>query len=662
MTEPLRTRSQAAEDGEDAGTNTSGNATFGDVVAARFDRRDLLRGLLGVGAIAAVVTPRALAATPAAAAQGRATPFPFKEIEAGSDTHHHVAEGHDADILIRWGDPVLPGAPAFDPRNQSAEAQARQFGYNNDFVGYFPMSGAADPAAHGLLVVNHEYTNEELMFPGLGRQDIKTVAFKGMNRELVDIEMAAHGGSVIEVKRTDGKWAVVPNSPHARRITAETVMTLSGPAAGSDRLKTTADPAGRTVKGMINNCAGGTTPWGTWLTCEENINYYFSGTLAEGSGEAANHKRLGLPGNAYAWGRFHERFDLYKEPNEPNRFGWVVEIDPFDPASVPTKRTAMGRFKHEGAAGIVSKSGRYVVYQGDDERFDYVYKFVTDAAVNLADRQANRDILDSGTLHVARFDADGRGAWMPLVFGQGPLTTENGFRSQADVVIEARRAADLLGATKMDRPEDVEANPKTGKVYVMLTNNVKRKPDEVNAANPRPDNRFGHIVELTPDEGDHAAPGFAWEILVKCGDPSIATVGATFSSATTKDGWFGMPDNCSVDGQGRLWVATDGNSPSKTGRNDGIWAMETDGQGRGTGKHFFRVPNGAEMCGPYFTPDDTTFFVAVQHPGEADEEDPKAAPATFEAPSTRWPDFDDAMPPRPAIVAITKRGGGRVGS
>ncbi|WP_027173674.1 PhoX family phosphatase [Methylobacterium sp. 10] len=659
MTEPLRTRSQAAEDGEDAGTNTSGNATFGDVVAARFDRRDLLRGLLGVGAIAAVVTPRALAAGPVAA---RATPFPFREIEAGSDAHHHVAEGHDADILIRWGDPVLPGAPAFDPLNQSAAAQARQFGYNNDFVGYFPMPGAADPAAHGLLVVNHEYTNEELMFPGLGRQDIKTVAFRGMNQDLVDIEMAAHGGSVIEVKRMDGKWAVVPGSRYARRITVETAMALSGPAAGSDRLKTTDDPSGRAVKGMINNCAGGTTPWGTWLTCEENTNYYFSGALAEGSAEARNHRRLGLPGNAYAWGRFHDRFDLSKEPNEPNRFGWVVEIDPFDPASVPVKRTAMGRFKHEGAAGIVAKSGAYVVYQGDDERFDYVYKFVTDAAVNLTDRRANRDILDSGTLHVARFDADGRGAWMPLVFGQALLTPENGFLSQADVVIEARRAADLLGATKMDRPEDVEANPKTGKVYVMLTNNGKRKVDDVNAANPRPDNRFGHIVELTPDGGDHAASGFAWEILVKCGDPSIAAVGATFSSATTRDGWFGMPDNCSVDGQGRLWVATDGNSPSKTGRNDGIWAMETDGQGRGTGKHFFRVPNGAEMCGPYFTPDDTTFFVAVQHPGEADEEDPKAAPATFEAPSTRWPDFIDGMPPRPAIVAITRRGGGRVGS
>ena len=657
-TEPLRTRSQAAEAAEDVGANPSTNATFGDVVAARFDRRDLLRGLLGVGAIAAVVTPRALAAD---AARAEATPFPFKEIAAGSDERHYVAEGHDADVLIRWGDPVLPGAPAFDPRNQSAAAQAQQFGYNNDFVGYFPMPGAADPAAHGLLVVNHEYTNEELMFPGLGRQDIKSVAFRGMTADLVGIEMAAHGGSVIEIRRVGGKWAVVKDSPYARRITATTPMTLTGPAAGSDRLKTKADPDGRAVLGMINNCAGGTTPWGTWLTCEENINYYFSGALPEGSVEATSHKRLGLPGNAYAWSRFDPRFDLGQEPNEPNRFGWVVEIDPFDPASVPKKRTAMGRFKHEGAAGIVSKGGRYVVYQGDDQRFEYVYKFVTADAV-AADPKANRDILDRGTLHVARFDADGRGTWLPLIFGQGPLTPQNGFSSQADVLISARLAADALGATKMDRPEDVEANPKTGKVYVMLTNNAARKADQTDAANPRGDNRFGHIVELSPDDGDHAATGFAWEILVRCGDPSIAAVGATFSSATTKDGWFGMPDNCSVDAQGRLWVATDGNSASRTGRADGIWAMETEGAGRGTGKHFFRVPSGAEMCGPYFTPDDTTFFVAVQHPGEADEDDPNAKPATFEAPSTRWPDFDAALPPRPAVVAITRRGGGQVGT
>ncbi|MCJ2033354.1 PhoX family protein [Methylobacterium sp. J-068] len=665
MNEPTRTRSQAAEDAEDAGSNASANPTFGDVVAARFDRRDLLRGLLGVGAIAAVVTPRALAAgassrndASGAEGSGAATRFPFAEVEAGSDAHHRVAAGHDAEILIRWGDPVLPGAPAFDPHNQSAAAQGQQFGYNNDFVGYFPIPGATDPAAHGLLVVNHEYTNEELMFPGLGRQDIKSVAFQGMTRDLVEIEMAAHGGSVIEIRRTDGKWAVVPDSKYARRITAGTPMVLTGPAAGTDRVRTAADPTGRAVLGMINNCAGGTTPWGTWLTCEENINYYFSGSLAKDSPEAANHKRFNLPANAYAWGRFHERFDVSKEPNEPNRFGWVVEIDPFDPTSVPKKRTALGRFKHEGAAGIVARDGRYVIYQGDDERFDYVYKFVTTGRADSGDR----DLLDSGTLHVARFDADGRGTWMPLVFGQGPLTPENGFRTKADVVIGARLAADRLGATKMDRPEDVEANPKTGKVYVMLTNNGKRTGDKVDAANPRADNRFGHIVELTPDEGDHAATGFTWEILVRCGDPGIAAVGATFSSATTKDGWFGMPDNCAVDGLGRLWVATDGNAPSRTGRNDGIWAMETEGPGRGTGKHFFRVPLGAEMCGPYFTPDDTTFFVAVQHPGEADEEDPKAVPATFEAPATRWPDFDAGMPPRPALVAITRHGGGRVGT
>ena len=251
---------------------------------------------------------------------------------------------------------------------------------------------------------------------------------------------------------------------------------------------------------------------------------------------------------------------------------------------------------------------------------------------------------------------------MPLIHGQGPLTEANGFRSQADVVIETRRAADLLGATKMDRPEDVDANPKTNKVYVMLTNNSRRKANEVNAANPRAENRFGHIVEMMPDGGDHASTKFKWEILVKCGDPSVAAVGATFSSATTKDGWFGMPDNCAVDSQGRLWVSTDGNSPRQTGRADGVWAIETEGEARGTSKHFFRCPAGAELCGPYFSPDDTTFFMAIQHPGEGDEDDPNAKPATFENPATRWPDFKDGMPPRPSVLAITKQGGGKIAS
>jgi uncharacterized protein len=644
-------RSQQAEEEENIGVNESLTPTIGDVIATRFNRRDVLRGALAVSIMGASLEPLGLNAAETGSS------FDFREIEAGIDEHHHIAEGYQADILIRWGDPVLPDAPAFDPMNQSAGSQAKQFGYNNDFVGFFPFPDAKDPSRHGLLVVNHEYTNEELMFPDLPRQDVASVKFSGMNRELVDIEMMAHGGSVLEVKFENESWKIVPNSRFARRITAETPMQMTGPAAGSRRLQTKTDQDGRLVLGMLNNCAGGITPWGTWLTCEENINGYFSGPLPPDHAEMRNYRRMGIPSRWFAWGDYHDRFDLKKEPQEANRFGWVVEIDPFDPNSIPKKRTAMGRFKHEGAAGIISKDGHYVIYQGDDERFEYVYKFVTQDKVS----SQNRDLLDTGTLHVARFDASGRGEWLPLVYGQAPLNEGIGFTSQADVVIEARRAADLLGATPMDRPEDVEANPKTGKVYVMLTNNSRRKPDQVNVANPRPENKFGHIIEITPDNEDHATTGFGWNILVKCGDPSVAAVGATFSSETTKNGWFGMPDNCAVDHQGRLWIATDGNTASRTGRADGLWSMETEGAQRGTSKLFFRCPVGAEMCGPFFTPDDQTLFLAVQHPGEADPDDPLAEPATFKTPSTRWPDFKPDTPPRPAVIVVTRKGGGPIG-
>jgi secreted PhoX family phosphatase len=657
MTSDLDLPNAPFDQSEDASSNPSGNPTIGDVIASRLSRRDLIRGALAASVVSSTVTPLAIAAASSSAeADPIRSMFGFPEVAAGVDKTHHVPAGYTAEVLIRWGDPVLPGSPAYDPKNPSGEAQSRQFGYNNDFIGFIPFEGRSD---HGLLVVNHEYTNDELMYPGL-EGDNRPARVGGLSETQIRASMAAHGGSVIEVKRADGRWQVVADSRFARRITASTPMEITGPAAGHDLMRTTTDPFGRRVLGMLNNCAGGVTPWGTWLTCEENFNFYFWGKdAAKNSPLADSLDRYGVPEDYYPWHRIEPRFDLTKETNESHRFGWVVEIDPFDPASLPKKRTALGRFKHEGAGNIVNKDGRFVVYQGDDQRFDYVYKFVTEGKVDLENRSANADLLDTGTLFVARFDTDGRGEWMPLTADQPKLA---GFKDQGEILIHARLAADALGATKMDRPEDMEVNPKTGKVYVMLTNNKERKTSGkkgVDAANPRAENRFGHIIEITPDGGDHAQTGFSWEILVRCGDPAIAEVGATFNPATSKDGWFGMPDNCAIDADGRLWIATDGNSMKATGRADGLYAMETGGALRGTSKLFFRCPEGAELCGPCFTPDQETLFVAVQHPGES--EDPKV-PATYEQPTTRWPDFEDGLPPRPSVVVITRQGGGRIGA
>ncbi len=659
------TRSHAFELSEDVPSNQSIAPTIGEVIGRRFGRREFLKGSLAVTVMGAAMDPLSQAVARAARAGTVMTPFTFEEISHGVDERHHVAPGYDAEILIRWGDPVLPDAPPFDPRNQSAEAQEMQFGYNNDYIGYVGLPFGSDSSSHGLLCVNHEYTNEELMFPGLGRQDTKEAALAGMTRELVDIEMAAHGNSIIEVRRDPGgKWSVVPDSRYARRISARsTEILISGPAAGHPRLRTGADPSGTRVIGTLNNCAGGMTPWGTYLTAEENFNGYFSGIL-EGHPEGRNYRRYGVPGGWYAWARFHDRFDIDKEPNEANRFGWVVEIDPLDPSSTPVKRTALGRFKHEGAETVLNRDGRVVIYMGDDERFEYVYKFVSEKPVDRSDRGANSDVLDSGTLYVAKFLDDGQVDWMPLTFGTGPLTPENGFESQADVLIEARRAADLLEATPMDRPEDVQADPASGRVYVMLTNNTRRKPEQVDTANPRAGNPFGHIIEMTPANGDHAATTASWEILVKCGDPSVAEVGAMWNPATSENGWFASPDNCAVDHRGRLWVTTDqGSGWAKSGTADGVWALAAEGEARGTGRMFFRVPVGAEMCGPVFTPDDKTLFVAVQHPGAdgAHHYEPFGRESTFDDPVTRWPDFEDGMPPRPSVVVITRRGGGPIG-
>lgn len=645
------------EEADGEGHNASANPTMGEIISRRFSRRSFLQGSLAVSAIAATVSPVALMSADKARA-ATASAFSFPEVEAGVDANHHVAEGYDANVLLRWGDAIFADSPEFDPTNQTAEAQAKQFGYNNDYVGFIPLEGATD---HGLLVVNHEYTNPHLMFPGLVTIAEGKVEQGPLSKEQVDVEMAAHGGTIVEIRRVDGKWQVVRDGANNRRITVNTEMELTGPAAGHDRMKTSADQTGTRVIGTLNNCAGGVTPWGTYIMAEENFHGYFMGDLPTDHAEAVNYERYGVPEGSYEWGRFYDRFDLSKEPNEPNRFGWVVEVDVMDPNSTPKKRTALGRTKHEGAESIVAKNGKVVFYLGDDERFDYVYKFVTDSTLNPDNRAANMDLLDSGTLYVAKFEEDGSMEWLPLVHGQGPLTAENGFTSQADVLIETRRAGDVLGATKMDRPEDVQPNEVNGKVYLMLTNNTRRKADQVDAANPRPENAFGHIIEISEADGDFTATKGRWEVLLKCGDPSVAEVGATFSTETTKNGWFGMPDNCAVDSAGRLWVATDGNSNKATGRTDGLWAVDTEGDARATSKLFFRVPVGAELCGPLFTPDDETAFVAVQHPGDGGEDwDGHGRPSYYEDLSTRWPDFKDDMPVRPAVVAITKIGGGKI--
>ena len=620
--------------------------TMGELIERRLSRRDALRGLAATG------TGLALAGLPAIApaqANGPST-LTFKELGHTLDAADHVAEGYDIRVLVRWGDPVTAGAAPFDPAVPSGATQATQFGYNNDYLGLHPLPAGSRGSDRFLLVVNHEYTNANLMFAGLG-------AGRGANlnvsAEQTAVEMAAMGGSVLEIARQDGQWRVVPDSRYARRITATTPMEISGPAAGHDLLKTSADPAGRKVLGMINNCAGGSTPWGTWLTCEENFDVYFGGDASR-LPLPAMQKRYGVGRATLAgWYRHVDRFDLSKEPNEPNRFGWVVEIDPYDPSAVPVKRTALGRFKHEGCTYTLAKDGRVVLYSGDDERFDYAYKFVTAKPWNPTDRAANRNLLDEGTLSVARFDADGKVQWLPLVQGEGPLTPENGFANQGDVVIKARLAADLLKATPMDRPEDIETNPVNGRVYVVLTNNTSRKPEQVDAANPRAGNAHGHIIEIAPKDGDHGATEGTWSIFLAAGKPGH-DAGARYHRATTEDGWLSCPDNIAFDSKGRIWIVTDG-APGAAGVADGVYAADTVGFGRALTRCFYQAPTGAEVCGPIFTPDDATLFLAIQHPGED-------RGSTFEKPSTRWPDFKEGVPPRPSVIAITKKGGGPIGS
>ena len=644
------------EDGDTRGLSDPRNAHFRDVAARRMSRRSLLAALAASGAALAAGAPLPLRE---ALAQGGST-LAFKSLVPKITERHQVAEGYAADLVIRWGDPIAKGAKPIDFAAQTAASQSGQFGYNNDFLTYLPLPLGGNSSEHGLLWSNHEYTNGELMRAGVKNRFENALK---ADKAWTEVEMAAHGGSVVEVKKEGGAWKYMAGGALNRRVTAATEFVIAGPCAGHARMKTSADPGGRKVLGMLNNCAGGITPWGTVLTCEENFNTYFGGDAAKAGAEARNHMRYGIGPHArarYAWARHHERFDIDREPREPNRFGWVCEIDPYAPDAPPVKRTALGRFKREGATCWLNKDGRVVVYSGDDEAGEYVYKFVTAGRFAFGDRRANFGLLDEGTLYAARFNDDGSLDWLELSHGKNGLTEAAGFAGQADVLIEARRAADVAGATRMDRPEDVEANPVTGKVYVMLTNNSGRGEKlPVDKANPRAKNYFGHIVEIVAPggagrDGDHAAPRARWDIFVLAGNPAEAAHGARYHPDQAASGvWFAAPDNIAFDPKGRAYVFTDQSSAQKRNKiPDGVYAADTEGPGRGLFKLLFAVPIEAECCGGAFTPDGKTLFVAVQHPGEG---------STFDKPLTRWPDFKEGVPPRPSVMAVRRADGGEIG-
>jgi uncharacterized protein len=427
---------------------------------------------------------------------------------------------------------------------------------HHDAIHFFPLPMGSDSSTRGLLAINHEYADDGLLHVG---------GMEPWTAEKVAKSQAAHGVSIIEVAFEGGHWVVVRPSTYARRITGRTPILFSGPAAGHGLLQTAADPAGTTVIGTLNNCAHGVTPWGTYLTCEENFNGYFANLSGNVEGVADGEQKLGIlkgqsrygiakAGAGYRWHEHDERFDASRHPNEPNRFGWVVEVDPFDPQSQAVKHTALGRFKHEGAWVTLGPDNHVVVYMGDDQRNEYIYKFISEGAYTPESRAANMRLLERGTLHAARFNPDGSGEWLPLVQGQHGLDAAAGFPSQAEVLINARAAADIVGATKMDRPEWIAVHPTTKEVYCTLTNNTDRGTDKgpaVDAANPRANNVYGHIIHWREQGGDPRATHFAWDVFVLCGDPSIAE-GA--KHGTIQGDIFGSPDGLWFDARGVLWI------------------------------------------------------------------------------------------------------------
>ncbi|WP_422445244.1 MULTISPECIES: PhoX family protein [unclassified Endozoicomonas] len=655
---------------DDQPDNFSGNSTLDDVVEK--SRRNFMKGGLGLAMAGFLAGCMGTTGQSHNALGGstvgnlRRADIGFKPIPIEQDPMFdaiNVPEGYTASVFFSWGDPVEKGARPWRPDGSNSwREQMKQAGQNHDGIWFFPF--ADQPDDHGLLVMNHEYINPTLHPNGLTITE-NPQGFKQRPAHEVKKEMAAHGVSIIEVrKQSDGHWQQVKDSRYNRRITGFTPMDLTGEVAGTDFLKTVADPAGLEVLGTLNNCAMGVTPWGTYLTCEENWKNYFVNRDAEDYQQRPAHQRYGVAQDKnskyYAWESVEPRFNATPDHhaphggyvNEPNRFGWVVEIDPFSPDSTPKKRTSMGRLVRECSTLSLGDDGRMAFYFGDDTRGEYVYKFVPDQAYKPGNPAANRDILDHGTLYVAVFHDDGRGEWRPLVFGHNGLTRRNGFTSQADVLVHARRAADILGATTMDRPEWVAVHPQTREVYVTLTNNKHRgqkEDQQTNAVNPREDNRHGQIVRFTEANADPTATHFNWEMFLLAGDRPGATLadGSPVPEhfvGDIKGDIFSSPDGIWFDYQGRLWIQTDYGDDEERNSNMGTNQMLCCDPVTAEVKRFLTGPRGCEITGVTTTPDGKAMWVNIQHP------------------AISFPASDGITRPRSSTVLITKDDGGVIGT
>jgi secreted PhoX family phosphatase len=635
-------------------SNPSDNRAFSQVASAYYSRRRFLQ--MGMVAGAAVTLPSLLMPQSAGAKTplAHAVALGFASIPVSAEDRVIVPEGYVARPFYRWGDPVglRDNQPAFKPdATNTAAEQAAQAGMHHDGMAWFSLPRGSDNAEHGLLALNHEYIDNGLLFHD-GMADWRLdKARKGQN---------AMGISVIEVQKRDGDWTVVRPSEYARRITVGTPMQLSGPARHHVLMKTAADPAGETVFGTMQNCSCGHTPWGTYLTCEEN----WSDIFVKHGERNALEQRYGISDSdeSYRWSEVDDRFNVDKTPNEPNRFGWVVEIDPYSPDSTPRKHSALGRFKHEGATVTLADDGRVVVYMGDDQKFEYIYKFVSDGRYNPKDRESNMRLLESGTLYVARFNDDGSGEWLALVHGKNGLDSSNGFASQAEVLIKTRLAADLLGATKMDRPEWVAVDPnRSASVYCTLTNNSDRGTEgkaPVDAANPRAKNLFGHIMHWTEADDSPASTRFQWDILVLAGRTDTDDKNA---KGTMQGAAFGSPDGLSFDHRGVLWIQTDVSSSTinqKAYTGMGNNQMVATVPGTNEYRRFLTGPRGCEITGIAFTPDNRTLFINIQHPGEGGDVSDPANPQAVSS----WPDAQPNGRPRSATVVITREDGGPIGT